>query len=67
MHRVRSICFVKRVVVCLELASAWRNDKYQDIQIGDEIVGGPFCKIITFASFRMASVTYRCCGTKVQF
>ena len=44
------------------------NDKCRDIQSGDEIVGGPFViKIITFASFRMAGVTYRYCGTKIQF
>jgi len=44
------------------------NDRCRDIQSGDEIVGGPtVLRIINKATFRMAGVTYRYCGTKVQF
>ena len=44
------------------------KDKCRDIQSGDEIVGGPtVIKILNNATFRMAGVTYRYCGTKIQF
>ena len=44
------------------------KDRCRDIQSGDEIVGGPtVLKILSPANFRMASVSYHYCGTKVQF
>lgn len=44
------------------------HDKCRDIQSGDEIVGGPtVIEISSNAAFRMAGITYRFCGTRVQF
>ena len=44
------------------------NDVCRDIQSGDVIAGGP--TVITVAgpaTFRMSGVSYRYCGTRVQF
>ena len=44
------------------------KDECRDIQSGEVIVGGPtVLTIISPTNFRMAGMSYRYCGTKVQF
>ena len=44
------------------------HDVCRDIQSGDVIAGGPtVISVASPASFRMSGVSYRYCGTRVQF